>query len=62
MKDVWQLYKEEKRKYLDKVQEARAKGLMTEEEADRAMNKLHIRVTQEVSRRLEEQARERVGS
>ena len=54
MGDIWDLYEQVKRDYHEKLEEAYARGLMTDEEYERGKKKAHIRITQEVGRILDE--------
>ena len=61
MGDVWEIYEQVKKDYHEKLEEAYARGLMTDEEYERGKKKAHIRITQEVGRILQEKARESMG-
>ena len=60
--DVEKLFKEEKRKYFDKLEDAYARGLMTTDEYELAKEKADIRILKEVSIRLLEMDNEPMGS
>jgi hypothetical protein len=54
MTDYFKLYEQVKQDYLRKLYDAFSSHRMTEEEYERALDKLNIRVTLEVQRRLKD--------
>lgn len=52
--DTWKLFNEVKRDYLEKLEDAYSRGIMSTDEYERGKEKLNVRVLQEVSRRLVE--------